>query len=442
MRRIAGALIVAVSVAFLLLWFAVPAYVRNRAIEEARARGIAVEIGGVNVRFDNITFEKVHAVDIADSKDPAGPSVFVDVAHATLTLVALTPKELVVHAPALTLPRGESSLRTLAAIHDRLRKPAQDAATTASPKTPTATIERVVVADGTATLWGYTPDGSASRVVVHSLSGELARDPSDGPSAEPGSALMLRGEAIVFTNDRATFGPWSLTLRRAAGVDEQLLDLRPMMPGVATLRRETNAAGVMRVRASIKKQRLQDLGLSASSMLAFGLGAQSAATLDVELDHAITAADNGVRGEAKVEISSFSMPGAPADAPLRMNLTYEGAASAAKIREGTFVFGPFQGTLSGSVDAAASPPKVHLELISTKVPCETLARSMAEQALPGVGAALGALGFQGAGKGLITGQMGFIANVDVDSASLAPPRFAVRPVGTCSLDMPLFSGAR
>jgi hypothetical protein len=372
-KKIAIAFAALVLVLAITAWFVLPAFIARAAIDEAQRRGVTLTIGHVGVGFGAVTFTKLSATD------PQAPGVRIDVADATLSLDGLSPRELVLHEPIVTMDRGQASLAALVGMRDRWTKPPPSPSGAAPAAGSSSTLTRIVVDGGVATLSGLAPAGT--RVVVRAMTGELTRDPAAGPAALAGSAIALRGELALFADDRPVAGPWRLTLRRAAGADEQDLDLAPGAPGTAIVRRDAAPGGGSHVQVKIQKRRLDELAMPAVPF------APRSSTLDVAIDHEAT--PTTVRGHAAIELGSFTMPGAPAAAPLRANLAYDGTPAAARIGQGSFVFGPFQGALGGTIDVASMPPKAHIELTSNPSPCAALAQTLAEQALPGVGAALG-----------------------------------------------------
>lgn len=280
--------------------------------------------------------------------------------------------------------------------------------------------------DATAIVRGFRPAGS--RMIVRNMIGSITRAPGE---TRVGGAMAFTGDLVLFAGERQVAGPWRLVFTRQAGVDRQLVELAPAHPGAATLRREARIDGTSsHVQIAFAKQHLADLGLPSLPFT------PPSATVDVDVDHTVTG--DTVRGHVKTALSIFSIPRAPSAAPLHTSFSYDGKAAHAPLKDGTFEFGPFHGTVGGFVDAARLPPAANLQLTGAKMPCASLAQSAAEQALPGANAALAALGLDKAAKSLVTGEIGFVGSVDLDPADLAATKVDARPVGSCNIDVPLF----
>jgi hypothetical protein len=278
------------------------------------------------------------------------------------------------------------------------------------------------VRDGAGELRGIgTPPVT---VGFHTLRGAIGADGigADAAGRPFGSAVTLDLEVSPVVAG-ATLGPWPAMFRRTGGQEVIQVDLKPAAPGTAFVRREARADGA-KLQVRIKNARFDELKLAPIALVPHD------AMIDVEIDQD-EVGEKGY-GQAKLIASRFVVPGAPADAPLSLSVAYDLATNVARVREGTFGFGPFHGSVTGEVDRSTLP-HAKLELTSTRTACTALAGSAAEQAFPGLGAMVVSM----AGD-VLRGDLGFVANVDLDLANPSAVRMGVRPVGACSIDIPLF----
>ena len=412
-RRWAVALLVLLLAGAVVLVAVLPALLKARLASEAKSRGIDLTVESASVSWAEVSFSRLHGTD------PSAPSVTFDADRVRVRLSGLTPSEIVLERPIVTLADGEKSIAAARAIEARLRSHG-GASTSGAPggqgKAPTVTVS-----DGSVVV-DNVPVGALG-LVARGLRGAI-----DGA----GATFVMEGELAVLQGGKPFRGPWPLAWRRTPEGDEQVVRLAPAAPEAATLKRVTRGASA-HVELRVKAQKASAIGLV--DIAAF----PADATLDVDIAHDKVGPKTS--GRVHVATSRLNLKGAAMAAKAQLSFRYEGDEKVARLADGTFAFGPLQGTASGSASFGASP-KVHLELASAKTPCLNMVRSAREDALPGLGAAMAAFGLERAVEKAVTGDVSISAILDLDVARPDEARVVFTPNGGCSVELPFFPALR
>lgn len=412
-RRWAVALLVLLLAGAVVLVAVLPALLKARLASEAKSRGIDLTVESASVSWAEVSFSRLHGTD------PSAPSVTFDADRVRVRLSGLTPSEIVLERPIVTLADGEKSIAAARAIEARLRSHG-GASTSGAPggqgKAPTVTVS-----DGSVVV-DNVPVGALG-LVARGLRGAI-----DGA----GATFVMEGELAVLQGGKPFRGPWPLAWRRTPEGDEQVVRLAPGAPEAATLKRVTRGASA-HVELRVKAQKASAIGLV--DIAAF----PADATLDVDIAHDKVGPKTS--GRVHVATSRLNLKGAAMAARAQLSFRYEGDERVARLADGTFAFGPLQGTASGSASFGASP-KVHLELASAKTPCLNMVRSAREDALPGLGAAMAAFGLERAVEKAVTGDISISAILDLDVARPDEARVVFTPNGGCSVELPFFPALR
>lgn len=403
-------------------FFVLPGVVSRRVVEEAAARGVALTIGQVSLSPTRVTLERLAATV------PSVPGVTADVEAAVIELSGFAPASVVVRRPVARVP-SFGALGALADLAERARTGKGSAVGTA-PTTPAqSTLERISVVEGRVSI-GDASTGSS--IELTALAGDVGRDAADAFVG----ATVDGSCQVSFAFDAAhRGGPWLLAVHKTRAGTERTIDMLPAAPGSAFVRMTESQDGSSKLVAKVAHKTLTELVAPGLTTVA-----PANAALDVDVDHHATTAR--ATGHVKLGLSRFVFAAAASPAPLAVSFDYDGQPNAARLSNGAFSLGPMRGTLSGALDVATPPPKGQLTFAAGKVPCASLARSLAEEALPGVGAALGALGLDKAAGELVTGEVGVSGEVTFDLGDTGKTRLVARPDGGCSVDLPFLPKTR
>ena len=404
-------------------FFVLPGVVSRRVVEEAAARGVALTIGQVSLSPTRVTLERLAATV------PSVPGVTADVEAAVIELSGFAPARVVVRRPVVRVP-SFGALGALADLAERART-GKGGAAGGTPAAPPAqsSLERISVVEGRGSV-GDAAGGPSFE--VSGVGADIGRDPAD---AFVGATVDGSGQLSLSLDATHRGGPWLLAVHKTRVATERTLDLLPAAPGTAFVRMTESQDGSSKLVAKVAHKSLTELVAPGLTTVA-----PANAVIDVDVEHRATTAR--ATGHVKLGLSRFVFSAAASPAPLAVSFDYDGQPNAARLSNGGFSLGTMRGTLSGALDVATPPPKGQLTFAAGKVPCASLARSLAEEALPGVGAALGALGLDKAAGELVTGEVGVSGEVTFDLADTGKTRLVARPYGGCIVDLPFLPKTR
>lgn len=414
------AIVVGAVGAILAGWFFVlPGVVEKRVVDEAAARGVTLTVGHVALGPTRVTLERLAATV------PSVPGVAGDAEAVVIELEGFAPTRVLVRRPALRVP-SPRALAALAELAERNRTGKASGGEPSAPAPPSS-LKQISIVDGRVSIG----DGSGASVELFAIGGDVGRDPAD---AFVGATFDGSGQLSLALDGTHRGGPWLLAIHKTRVATERTLDLLPAAPGTAFVRATESATGESKLVAKVAHKTLTELLAPALTTIA-----PANAALDVDVEHQAT--PTRATGHVKLGVSRFVFAAAASPAPLNVAFDYDGQPGAARLSNGSFALGPMKGSVAGTLDFSALP-KGQVSFAAAKVPCASLARSLAEEALPGVGAALGALGLDKAAGELVTGEVGVSGEVTLDFGDLPKARLSARPDGSCSVDVPFLPKLR
>ena len=399
---VALAVFVVVIVAGVLVFL--PGYVRRRAIELARREGIELTVGDVALSWSHV---RMYALEARANELPGS---VLRIEEADVDLDGLQPKTLHLIAPAALVASSQLELsRQLLAFR-------QD-----HPTLQLDGIERVTLERGSVT-W---PQGVlGADFVATDVSGDFAGTADLGDQRH-----LVLGKVTMQRSSRATgnaaYGPWRVRVDATRTESDIKIALDPAREADAYISVVTKGEST-RSDVHVKRTKFSTLGVPASDVLL-------PAGLDPEIE--VEAHFTPQEGALKASAGAVPLPrlGIPGDAVLDVAWAGNGKGPE-PITHGTFVLGPFEGTVSGTVEPHdVLGGRADLTFKSKPVPCSRFTKVAAKEALGDLGQRLGELAEQSGLTKAVTGTTEVSGQLVVDTADLEATRYAVKPTVDCGV---------
>lgn len=409
--RVVGGLIVLLVIGALGVALLLPGYVRRRAIEDARREGIELAVGQVSLSWSSV---RLYALEARANELPGS---VLRMEEADVDLEGLSPTALhLVHPDALV---GASQLELSQEVL-AFRK--------VHPTTNLEGIRKVDFEHGSL-RW---PQGIAGAdLEATEASGSVAGTPDLGDERHL-VVDRLTLQRTSKTTGNTAYGPWRLRVDATRAETDVKVALDPAHEADASLA-VTVKKDATRVDVHVKRARFATLGVPASDVLM-----PPGLNPDVELEAHLVEQDAAPRQEGTLHVAAWAVPlprvGGTGDASLDVAWAGDGK-SPAPITKGTFALGPFEGTVSGTVQPAPAllGAKADVTFKSKPIPCSRLASTAATEALGALGQKLGELAERTGLTKAVTGTTEITGELTLDTADVEATRYAVKANVGCGV---------
>jgi hypothetical protein len=196
-------------------------------------------------------------------------------------------------------------------------------------------------------------------------------------------------------------------------------------PSILYLR---SLAGAVSIKANVPRSPMSRLGLPPKSLR---LGSDPNVEAQIAFDEAIGGAATLT---ATIGLSRVVFSGVPMEAALDLHAAGD-VATGLDVKRGTLKIGPLSANVSGTVKLFADGARLALAWTAHPVPCASVGKQLATQALGGIGEQLGALA-EGVGGivGLrVAGEATASGLITLDSRDVNATSFTMTANETCGL---------
>jgi hypothetical protein len=386
-----------------LVFFVLPIVIRSRCVATAAERGVALTIDHVDIGLG-----EVRLVQVAFTLNGV-PELSAKATDAQVTLAGLAPVTATVHGLAIAIDGPVDQVQ--AALDEWRANRARDV----NPSG--AGGQKISFAQGSLT-W-TNAFGQTAKIDAPDVSGDV--DVASG-------ALHLTTERLSLTAKNATLGPWRTTLERGADGTRTDIELDPVVHGGPSVLYLRSVAGAVSIKVNIPRSPMSRLGLPPKS-LALG----SDPNVEGQIAFEETLAGSATLTTSLV-LSRAVFSGVPVDAALDLQAAGD-VAKGLDVKHGTLKAGPLTASVSGTVKLFPDGARLALAWTARPVPCATVGKELAAQALGGIGVQLGKLAEDMGGVvGLrIGGEASASGLITLDSRDVSATNFTMTANETCGL---------
>jgi hypothetical protein len=397
-------------VAVIVTALALPGIVKSRCIAAAADRGVILTVDSVSVGLGSVRLVKV-GFKLDGVSQLQGNADSIDVA-----LDGLTPTTANATALTLTIDGPAEDVQT-----------ALDAWRAARAKKTKATSGGATGGSGPANKLSF----AGSRLVwtrAFGATAKLEAVDAQGELDAGTNGATFTSEKVSLTTGRATFGPWRASLERNAQGTRTHVELDPVVHGGPQATYVRDPVGVTSLKMTIPSSPLSRLGVPFR-----GIGLASDPTVEGNLDFEV--AGNGAATlKTTMTLQHATFSGMPLDAKIDLSAAGD-TTKGLDVKKGDLTAGPFHATITGTVKLFPDGARLALAWRTTPIPCASLAKQMAAQALGPLGSELGALAdtVGGAVGFKVTGDAVASGLVTIDSRDVAATTTTMTTNETCGM---------
>jgi hypothetical protein len=387
-----------------LVFFVLPIVIRARCVSTAAARGVALTIDHVAIGIG-----EVRLIDVAFTLKGV-PQLAAKATDAQVTLSGLSPVSASVHGLAITIDGPVDQVQ--AALDAWRANQTRDAA-----PSNVGSGEKISFSQGS--LSWTNAFGQTAKIDAPDVGGEV--DPATG-------TLHLTTEHLSLTASNATLGPWRTTLERGADGTRTDIELDPVVHGGPSILYLRSLAGAVSIKANIPRSPMSRLGLPPKSLR---LGSDPNVEAQIAFDEAIGGAATLT---ATIGLSRVVFSGVPMEAALDLQAAGD-VATGLDVKRGTLKVGPLSANVSGTVKLFADGARLALAWTAHPIPCASVGKQLATQALGGIGEQLGAIaeGVGGIVGVRVAGEATASGLITIDSRDVNATSFTMTANETCGL---------
>jgi hypothetical protein len=338
-----GTLVCLSAAAAVVLWWAVPWYVRRQCIELAAAHDIDLVVDQAKLDWDGVHLSGIVATS------PQIPGARAEAVRIDVQTSALRPNKMAVRGAALTV---SGPLEKALADLTRWRASPSTGQSEAWPRA----------------LWVF----EGARVVWQDSSSESIRAEASGVSAElEPLQLHARSDHVTVTVARGMLGPWRVDVDRLPASSRVRVALDPGVPEACTVLAVGDGERTTSVDIVIPWSPLAHLGVP-ESLLALGGNLQLEANI-----HYAALGPTRVDASATGGLHGVELPISSRPIDLAWEAAVSGNASAGiDVRKARFAVGPLVGPLTGTFKRFDDGFRVDLAWAAGPVPCEAFSTQL------------------------------------------------------------------
>ncbi len=392
-----------------VLWIAVvPWYVRKRIIEEANARGVQLQLGGLSIGFSSATVSGVTATA------QKVPGVTVTAGRVDVALRRFQPESVSIANASVDIDGKAGDVAT-----------AIDTFLGSQPKGEGPGVALAISVQNARIEWRRAL-GDNTTLHVGDLGGDVKGNPL-------GSDVNTHFAGITIDVGVASMGPWSGTLTRDKDKSDVLLTLSPKGPDVAQVH-VTRPIGAESFTVDAKVSQpvsLVDLGFSKTILSLVSL---EDAVILIDASHT-EEKGTGHGAVRKLRLQGFRGSRAQAATVLELvDVAYAGPREKMTIAKGRVRVGPLSGPLDGAIGRPDGAVKIYAHTKTDVMTCGDALKQQSNELLGSeaagfIGDMAGSLGLDRQVAGTVTAE----AQWSFDSRDLAGTTLKVVPTATCDL---------